>query len=89
MTFAGRFGTPGMAVWRIAIWTLLGGLLLMPAIAMQFTTEVVWDKTDFATAALLLGGGGAAFEAVVRMTTKPNTRVVIGAIIVLTVVVLW
>ena len=37
-----------------------GFLLLIPAVAMQFTTEVTWGSGDFVTAAILLFSAGAA-----------------------------
>ncbi len=36
-------------------WALALAVLLIPAIAMQFTHEVNWGPGDFATAAVLLG----------------------------------
>ncbi len=43
---------------RVAIAT--GVLLLIPAVAMRFTTEVAWGPGDFVAAAVLLFGAGAA-----------------------------
>ena len=48
--------------WRIARWTVVTGLLLLPAIAMQFTGEVNWTASDFVFAAILIGGSALAYD---------------------------
>ena len=48
--------------WRWARWTVVGSILLVPAVAMQFTTEVQWDLADFLVAGGLLGGVVLAYE---------------------------
>jgi hypothetical protein len=49
-------------LWRLAGWATIAGLIALPAIAMQFTTEVNWGAEDFAFAVVMLGGVGLAFE---------------------------
>lgn len=64
----------GTSIWRIAGWGLLGALLLTPAIAMQFTSEVHWSAGDFVFAAvmfLILGGG---IELIVRTIRSGSGR---------------
>lgn len=51
---------------RVIGWSLVAILLLLPAIAMQFTDEVQWTAGDFLFAAVLLGGTGLLVELVVR-----------------------
>ena len=51
---------------RIAAWSVAAGLLMLPAVAMQFTREVVWGPFDFLVAAALIGGVGLTFELAVR-----------------------
>ena len=38
---------------RIAGWSLAAGLLALPAVAMQFTDEVVWTGSAFLFAAIM------------------------------------
>ena len=57
---------PTLNGWRIAGWGALTALLALPAIAMQFTTEVDWTGSDFAFAAALLGTLGLGGEFAVR-----------------------
>lgn len=52
--------------WRITGWGTIAALILLPAIAMQFTAEVQWTAADFAFAAAMLGSTGLAFELAVR-----------------------
>jgi hypothetical protein len=60
-----RTGAP-CNLWRLAGWATIAGLIALPAIAMQFTTDVDWGPEDFAFAVIMLGGVGLAFEVAVR-----------------------
>jgi hypothetical protein len=42
----------------IGVFAVTGALLLIPLIAMQFTTEVDWDLRDFIIMGILLSGTG-------------------------------
>lgn len=52
--------------WRILMWGAIAAIILIPAIAMQFTSEVHWTVADFVFAAVLLGGAGLAVEFATR-----------------------
>ena len=71
------------------MWTAIGGLLLLPLVAMQFTDEVRWDGADFAAAALLLGGAGIGVELVFRMTSRRRYRAALSALILGAVGLIW
>lgn len=58
---------PGERGWRLAGWSAAGALLVLPAVAMQFTDEVDWTPSDFVFAALLLGALGLGVEIAVRV----------------------
>ena len=63
----------------VALATAL--LLLVPAIAMQFTSEVAWGPGDFVVAAVLLFGAGAlAVLALSRVQGRVRRAAVVGAI---------
>ncbi|MBB5714466.1 hypothetical protein [Sphingomonas aerophila] len=51
---------------RVSLWSFAAVLLLAPAVAMRFTTEVNWSVPDFAFAAIMLAMVGAAVELFVR-----------------------
>ena len=55
--YAGKLGA-----WRLVLWAGLVSVLVCPLVAMQVTTEVRWDRADFAAAAALLAGLVAAVE---------------------------
>ena len=61
-TIGGRRGIP----WRILGWGGPVALLLVPFVAMQFTSEVQWDAIDFVFMGGLIGGIGFAFELLAR-----------------------
>ena len=65
-----------------------GILLLIPLVAMQFTTEVNWDLTDFIVMGFLLFTMGSLFVLISRKM-HPKNRVVIGALLVLIFIYIW
>lgn len=83
---AGAMGGPG---WRLARWGLIGGLILLPWIAMQFTDEVVWTLGDFAFAGAVLGGAGLLYEVLALKVRSMGGRLAIGAMIAAAVMLLW
>ena len=52
---------------RWVVWGGAAGLLMLPAIAMRFTSEVNWDAADFIIMGLMLGAVCVAFELGLRM----------------------
>ncbi len=60
--------------WRLALWGGLIGLLLLPLAAMQVTSEVVWDRKDFALFGVMLAVVGGAIEIGVRLSGAPAYR---------------
>lgn len=67
--------------WRMAGWGLAACLLLAPAVAMRFTTEVNWTGSDFVFAACLFGAVGLGAEFLVRRSPSPAYR--FGAVLAL------
>ncbi len=66
----------------IGIFLSVGVLLLIPFIAMKFTSEVNWNWFDFAVAGTLLLGTGLICEFVLRRFKSVGQRVVIcGAVL--------
>jgi hypothetical protein len=52
--------------WRWLRWGAAAALLLLPAIAMQFTREVNWDATDFIVMGILMAFPLALYEVASR-----------------------
>ncbi|MCE9657467.1 MAG: hypothetical protein K8R60_02835 [Burkholderiales bacterium] len=64
-------------------------LLLVPAVAMQFTTEVNWSPGDFLVAAALLCGAGAAIVLGLGHVHGAGQRVALGLAVVLGLALVW
>ena len=64
---------------RLLIWAgIVALLLLIPLIAMQFTTEVNWDFTDFAVMGAILFGLGFAYELIAGRSVNTVYRTAFG-----------
>lgn len=67
--------------WSRVRWVVWGGavgLLMLPAIAMRFTTEVNWDAADFIVMGLMLGAVCGAFEVGLRVARSHAYVVAVG-----------
>lgn len=64
-------------------------LLLIPLIAMQFTSEVNWTLSDFVVAGVLLFGTGLMLELVLRKVKQTGRRIALCAVIILALMVIW
>lgn len=64
-------------------------LLLVPFIAMQFTTGVNWSVSDFVVAGVLLLGTGFACELVIRKIESKRVRAGILAAVILAAFLVW
>lgn len=74
---------------RVFAWIAAGtGLvLLLPLVAMQFSTDVVWTLSDFVAMGVLVFGTASLF--VVAARRVPGHRALIGAAFVLAFLYLW
>lgn len=65
-------------------------ILLVPFIAMQFTGEVNWSAFDFVVAGVLLGGStGLAYVLSTMKMSSPRSRLAIGAVLAVALVLVW
>ena len=73
------------------LYILLGtaAILLVPLVAMQFTSEVNWTGGDFIVAGALLGGTGLLFELATSKLRTRRTRMMAGVAIVLGFLFVW
>lgn len=55
---------------RIVGWSLAAALLALPAVAMQFTSEVAWNGGDFIFAGVMFGIVGGLFELAARASAN-------------------
>jgi len=67
---------------------VVGTLLLIPLVVMQFTDEVAWTIMDFVIMGILLLGAGVLIEVVTRKVKKQN-RIVLYVAIFLSFLLVW
>ena len=60
-------------IWRILGWGTAAGLILLPLVAMQFTSEVNWTFSDFVFAIVMFGSVGLGLELAVRRGNRAYT----------------
>ena len=80
---------PRIGPWRIAGWGLAATLLLLPAVAMQFTAEVDWTASDFVFAAVLIGGSGLLLELIARKSPDNAYRAAAGFALLAAFLTIW
>lgn len=79
--------TQNKRLFAIVLTVML--LLAAPLVAMQFTSEVNWDETDFIVAGVLLLGTGLTCELVLRKVKKTKYRLMIVAAILFALFLVW
>jgi hypothetical protein len=72
---------------RIALATAF--LLLIPLIAMQFTSEVNWTLSDFVVAGALLFGTGLTYELIARKSGSIAYRFAVGIALAAALLLVW
>jgi len=72
---------------RIALGT--GFLLLIPLIAMQFTSEVNWNLLDFVVMGILLFSTGVTYELVVKRISNETLRITASILLVAAFLLVW
>lgn len=73
----------------IGILIVIAFLLLLPLIAMQFTSEVVWTSSDFVIMGILLLVTGLAVELVLRKVPTTSSRIVIVGVVLFLFFLIW
>lgn len=80
-------GVRGM--WRAILWGTLALLLLTPALAMQFTSEVDWSASDFVIMGLLLSALGLGIELAMRLLRNWPARLIASGAALLVFLAIW
>lgn len=75
--------------WSLAIWGTAAFLLLLPAVAMQFTDEVNWTASDFVFMGVMLTGACGGYELLARTTSNTSYRAAVGIAIVTAFLTVW
>jgi hypothetical protein len=79
--------TLSQSLVRLALATAC--LLLIPLVAMQFTSEVVWTLSDFVIAGGLLFGAGLAYVLVARLGNNASYRLGAGVAVAAGLLLIW
>ena len=74
----------------VFVWIALATatILLIPLVAMQFTSEVNWGGTDFLVMGVLLYGTGSLFVLVARIAA-PKYRLLIAGLFIAAFLYVW
>ena len=91
-TMAGNTENGGGRRWsrgKIAAWAVAAIILLLPAVAMQFTDEVNWGVADFAIFGALLVGVLVTYELVTKMTGDTAYRAAVGVALAAVFILIW
>jgi len=73
----------------LIILALISLLQLIPLIAMQFTAEVDWTRSDFVIMGIMLLSTGLGCEFILRKVTKPKHRIVLCLVIFGAFFLIW
>lgn len=73
----------------VGILVAVALLLLIPFIAMKFTSEVNWNWFDFVVMGVLLLGTGLAGEFVIRTVKTTGQRIAFFAVILVVFLLIW
>ena len=75
---------------RLIVWAVVVALiLLIPLVAMQFTSEVNWTLSDFVFAGVLLFGTGLTYELVARKAGGTAYRAAVGVALGAAFLLVW
>jgi hypothetical protein len=74
---------------RAVAWGGAAALILLPLVAMRFTSEVDWDAADFLLAIGLFGGVGLMFELAVRMSPSRSYRAGVAVALAAAFLLTW
>lgn len=64
-------------------------ILLLPLIAMQFTSEVNWEIDDFIVAATLLSFFGYSYTVIAQTANNKVTKALVGLIVFGLFMLVW
>lgn len=80
----------GVSRGRVGAWAAVVGLiLLVPLVAMQFSEEVNWTMFDFVLMGVLLFGAALTYELVAALVRSVAYRVAVGLAVATSVLLVW
>jgi hypothetical protein len=82
----------GQRLWnglRLAGWSFAAAILLLPLVAMQFTSEVDWSLSDFIVMGALVGGSGLVIELATRRSDSLAYRFGVVVAVTASFLLVW
>lgn len=73
----------------LRLFLITAFILLIPLIAMQFTSEVMWTLSDFVIAGVLIMGTGLVYEFASARITIPAHKLLFGIGLLFIFVLVW
>lgn len=89
MSEAGKHGRSRDHSWRLPVWSGAIVLLLLPLIAMQFTSEVDWGPLDFVVFGTLLLVACGCYELAARLMPNRAYRAATAIALVAAFLLVW
>lgn len=80
---------PALGKSILSVFLATGLILMIPLVAMQFTTEVDWDGTDFTVMGILLSTIGLLYVAGSRLARTTAQRAVLGGVLFTVLLFTW
>lgn len=74
---------------RWVLWAIPAGLLLTPAVAMQFSREVDWSAFDFIVMGVLLFGSAGAIDLTIRLNGSVAYRLGAAIAVLTSFLLVW
>ncbi|MCZ7556298.1 MAG: hypothetical protein M5R41_07855 [Bacteroidia bacterium] len=74
-------------MWHVALTT--ASILMVPLVAMVFTTEVNWGVFDFVVMGMLIFGTGLTYVLLSRISDSLSYRVAVGVAVVAGLLLVW
>lgn len=75
--------------WRWIYAAFAAAVMIVPAVAMQFTNEVAWGPEDFGAAAVLMGGAWLTAEFILRFVAPMANKVIAISLITVSALAIW
>ncbi len=68
---------------------VVGSILLVPLVAMQFTDEVNWGILDFIIAGFLLFSTGLILDLIIRKIKRPSISLLLAFMVLIIFLLIW
>lgn len=80
---------PNLGKSLLVVAAVTAAILIIPLVAMQFTSEVVWTGSDFVAAGVLLAVTGLVLVAALRRLRTARSRFIAAGIVGLGFLYCW